>query len=88
MRYKFHIEFYREDRNDRNPTEVLFCEFLPSMRAYNDATYAGFTTSATYSVTPSTKESNEEVYLVVKFTHPFPLKRNYLNAFEPKTYTY
>lgn len=37
---------------------------------------------------PSTSELDEEIYLVVEFTHPFPLLRNYLNAFEPKTYTY
>ena len=56
MRYKFHIEFYREDRNDRNPTEVFFCEFIPSLRLYDNTYYTGYTDPDTYSVTPSTVE--------------------------------
>jgi len=26
LRYKFHIEFYREDRSDSNPLEVLYVD--------------------------------------------------------------
>ena len=58
------------------------------MRPYDNSYYTGYTLPASYKVIPSTTEKDEEVYLVVKFTHPFPLKRNYLNVDEPKTYTY
>ena len=88
MSYKFHIEFYAEWRNDRNPLEVYFTEFIPSLRLYNNPYYTGYTTDATFKVTPSTIQIGEEVYLVIEFTHPFPLLRNYLNIYEPKTYTY
>lgn len=90
MQYKFHIEFYRETRlfpeDYANPLEVNFQRFIPSFRDAN--WYIGYTASDSYKFTPSSLQRGEEVYVVVEFKHPFPLKRNYLNIWEPKTYTY